>query len=116
VLNTLKNAPTWQKMVAWWLEWAWDMALYSIVSEGKLPSVEETWIWAAIGSALPWWAAVYKASKPYLKSLAKNNAAKLELSGLLNPAKLNAIKNQLVNEWTDLAQAWLKWWTAEDVW
>jgi hypothetical protein len=33
----------------------------------------------------------------------------------LNPAKLNTIKNNLISEWTDLATAWLKGWTAEDV-
>lgn len=116
LLNYMKNAPTWQKMIAWWVEWAWDMALYSIVSEWKLPTTEEEAIWAWIWALLPWWWALYKAGKPYLKKWLDKAAAQLELSGLLNPAKLNTIKNQLVNEWTDLAKAWLKGWEAEDVW
>ena len=122
VFNYLEKAPTWQKMIAWWLEWAWDMALYSMVSEWKLPSLWETWVWAWVWAVIPWAWAVLKAGWKIVKSAAKdskvlkNMAAKLELNSMLNPAKLNDIKNQLITEWTDLASAWLKWWTAEDVW
>lgn len=115
LLNSLKNAPTWQKMAAWWLEWVWDMTLYSIVSESRLPTKEELALWWGIGTVIPWAWAVYKAAKPIIKKWTQKVAAKLELSGMLNPAKLNAIKNQLVEEWADLASAWLKWGTAEDV-
>lgn len=115
LLNYLKNAPTWQKMVAWWLEWAWDMTLYSIVSESKLPSKEELALWGGIWAVIPWAWAVYKATKPLIKKWTEKVAAKLELSWMLNPAKLNTIKNQLIEEWTDLASAWLKGWKAEDV-
>jgi len=116
LLNYLKNAPTWQKMVAWWVEWAWDMALYSIVAENKLPTMEEEWVWATIGSIIPWAWALYKAGKPFVKKALNKTASQLQLSWLLNPAKLNTIKNNLISEWTDLATAWLKGWTAEDVW
>ena len=115
LLNYLKNAPTWQKMAAWWLEWVWDMTLYSIVSESRLPTKEELALWWGIGTVIPWAWAVYKAAKPIIKKWTQKVAAKLELSGMLNPAKLNAIKNQLVEEWADLASAWLKGGTAEDV-
>jgi len=115
LLNSLKNAPTWQKMAAWWLEWVWDMTLYSIVSESRLPTKEELALWWGIGTVIPWAWAVYKAAKPIIKKWTQKVAAKLELSGMLNPAKLNAIKNQLVEEWADLASAWLKGGTAEDV-
>ena len=115
VLNYLKNAPTWQKMVAGWLEWAGDMALYSIVAENKLPSTTEEAIWAWIGAAIPWGSALYGMAKPYLKKWLQKTASQLELSGLLNPAKLNTIKDQLIKEWTDLAEAWLKGGKAEDV-
>ena len=116
LLNYLKNAPTWQKMIAWWVEWAWDMALYSIVAENKLPTMEEEWIWATIGSVIPWAWALYKAGKPLVKKALNKTASQLQLSWLLNPSKLNTIKNNLISEWTDLATAWLKGWTAEDVW
>ena len=116
LLNYLKNAPTWQKIVAGGLEWAGDMTLYSIVSENKLPTAWEAWIGAAIWAAIPWGWALYKAVKPAVKKGVSKAAAKLELSGLLNPAKLNTIKNQLVNEWVDIAKSWLKGWKAEDVW
>ena len=115
LLNSLKNAPTWQKMAAWWLEWVWDMTLYSIVSESRLPTKEELALWWGIGAVIPWAWAVYKAAKPIIKKWTQKVAAKLELSWMLNPAKLNAIKKQLVEEWADLASAWLKWGTAEDV-
>jgi len=116
LLNTLKNAPTWQKMIAWWVEWAWDMVLYSIVADNKLPTAWETWIWATIWSIIPWAWVLYKAGKPLVKKALGKTASQLQLSWLLNPAKLNSIKNNLINEWTDLAAAWLKGWTAEDVW
>lgn len=115
LLNYMKNAPTWQKMIAWWLEWAWDMTLYSIVADSELPSFEEAWVGAAIGAAIPWWARLYWAVKPSIQKTMQKAASQLELSWLLNPAKLNTIKNQLINEWTDLANAWLKGWKAEDV-
>ena len=115
LLNYLKDAPTWQRMVAGWLEWAGDMTLYSIVSESKLPTAWETWVGAAIWAAIPWGWALYKATKPYIKKWLEKTAAQLELSGLLNPAKLNTIKDQLIKEWTNLTEAWLKGWNAEDV-
>lgn len=115
LLNYLKNAPTWQKMVAGGLEWAGDMALFSIVSENKLPTTTEEAIGAGLWAVIPWAWAVYKATKPVVKKALNKTASQLELSGLLNPAKLNAIKDQLVKEWTDLAEAWLKGWKAEDV-
>lgn len=115
LLNYLKNAPTWQKMVAWWLEWAGDMTLYSIIADSKLPTEWELALWAWLWVAIPWAWAVYKATKPIIKKWVQKTAAKLELSGMLNPAKLNTIKNQLIEEWTDLASAWLKGWKAEDV-
>ena len=115
LMNYLKNAPTWQKMIAWGIEWAWDMTLYSIVADSELPTTEEVWLWSIIGATIPWWARLYWAVKPSIQKSLQKTASKLELSWLLNPAKLNTIKNQLINEWTDLAKAWLKGWEAEDV-
>lgn len=115
LVKYLEKAPTRQKIVAGWLEWAGDMTLYSIVADNKLPTAWETGIGAAIWAAIPWGWALYKAVKPVVKKWASKVASKLEISGLLNPAKLNTIKNQLVNEWVDMAKSWLKGWTAEDV-
>lgn len=115
LVNYLKDAPTWQKIIAWWLEWAWDMTLYSIVSDSELPTAWEVGIGAAIGAAIPWVAAWYKAVKPIIKKWVDKIAPKLQLSWLLNPAKLNSVKNQLIDEGTDLAKAWLKSWEADDV-
>lgn len=115
LMKYLEKAPTWQKMVAGGLEWAGDMALFSIVSENKLPTTTEEAIGAGLWAVIPWAWALYKASKPIVKKALNKTASQLELSGLLNPAKLNQIKDQLIKEWTDLAEAWLKGWNAEDV-
>lgn len=113
LLNKIKNAPTRWKMIANWIEGAWDMTLYSIIADNKLPSREETGIGWAIGAAIPWLWAARKAGKKGLEKV----AAKLELSWMLNPAKLNTIKNQLITEGVDLASAGMKkGGTAEDVW
>lgn len=111
----LLNGAKWTlgKMLAWWIEGAWDMTLYSIIADNKLPSREETGIGWAIGAAIPWLWAARKAGKKGLEKV----AAKLELSWMLNPAKLNTIKNQLITEGVDLASAGMKkGGTAEDVW
>ena len=108
LLNKIKNAPTWWKMIANWIEGAWDMALYSIVADNKLPSREEEGVGAALWAAFPMFWALWKATKNALKKW----AAKLELNGLLNPAKLETVRTQMISE-----GAKLPWkWTAEDVW
>lgn len=113
LLNKIKNAPTRWKMIANWIEGAWDMALYSIIADNKLPSREEEGIGAWLGALVPWLWAARKAGKKGLEKV----AAKLELSWMLNPSKLNTIKNQLITEGVDLASAGMKkGGTAEDVW
>lgn len=98
------------------LEWAADMWLYSAISESELPTWKDLAMWAAIWAAFPlawaWLKAVWKTVKKEAWKLAN----KLELSWMLNPAKLTDVKNMLIDEWIDLAWAWLKGWTAEEVW
>ena len=101
-----KSKWTLGKIFQWWIEWAWDMTLFSIIADHKLPSREELWMWAWIWGVIPWAWKVLDLTKNGIKKI----ASKLELSWMLNPAKLNTIKNSLINEWG------MKGWTAEDVW
>lgn len=110
-----ENVPLWTKAAVWAVEWAWDMALYDMVSESKLPSGKDLAIWATLWAASPIAWTVLKAGKWMLKEWAKSTAAKLELSWMLNPAKLTEVKNRLIDEWVDIAWAWLKKGSAEDV-
>ena len=111
IVQALDKAPVWQKMIAWWLEWVWETTLYDIISNQELPDTSELALWWAVGAAIPWiWWTAWKAKTAIQKWL-KKTASKLELSGMLNPAKLTKVKNQLIDEWVDLAQS-----KADDVW
>lgn len=114
-MDAIKQAPLGYKAAAWAIEWAADMWLYNMISESELPSGEDLLIGGALWAVSPVLWAWMKAWKWLLKEWTKKTAAKLELSWMLNPAKLDNVKNMLIEEWTDLASAWLKWWTAEDV-
>ena len=111
LVQALDKAPVWQKMIAWWLEWVWETTLYSIISDQELPDTSELARWWAIGAVIPWiwWTA--KKAKWLIQKWLKKTASKLELSWMLNSAKLTKVKNQLIDEWVDLAQS-----KADDVW
>mgnify|MGYP007115352204 CR=1 FL=1 len=110
-----KATPLWVKATVWAIEWAWDMAIYDMVSESELPSGKDLLVWGALWAVSPILWAVWKATGKALKTWAKSTAAKLELSWMLNPAKLTEVKNRLIDEWVDIAWAWLKKGSAEDV-
>ena len=115
-INQVKQSWLLGKMAVWAAEWAADMWLYNIISESELPSGEDlalgAWIWAIVPLAWVWLKAAWKV----VKKGAWKIASKLELSWMLNPSKIERVKNMLIDEWTDLVWAWLKGWTAEDVW
>lgn len=110
-----KATPLWVKAAVWAIEWAADMWIYDMVSESELPSGKDLAIWAWLWAVAPVLWAVWKATGKALKTWAKSTAAKLELSWMLNPAKLTEVKNRLIDEWVDIAWAWLKKGSAEDV-
>lgn len=114
--DKLKQSWLLGKMAVWAAEWAADMWLYNVISESELPTWEDLALWAAFWAAFPLAWAWLKAGKKILRSKAKTAAAKLELNWLINPAKLTEVKDRLIQEWADLADIWLKGWTAEDVW
>lgn len=110
-----KATPLWVKAAVWAIEWAADMWIYDMVSESELPSGKDLALWATLWAVAPVLWAVWKATGKALKTWAKSTAAKLELSWMLNPAKLTEVKNRLIDEWVDIAWAWLKKGSAEDV-
>ena len=114
-MDAIKQAPLGYRAAAWAIEWAADMWLYDMISESELPSGQDLLVWGALWAASPIAWTVLKAGKWMLKEWAKSTAAKLELSWMLNPAKLTEIKNRLIDEWVDMAWAWLKKGSAEDV-
>lgn len=115
-INQVKNSGLLGKMAVWAAEWAADMWLYSVVSESELPTWKDLAVWATLWAVFPAAWVWLKAGKKLLKGKAKTVAAKLELNWLINPSKLDKVRKQLIAEWTDLAEAWLRWWTPKDVW
>ena len=85
---------------AW--EWALDMVMFDIIAEWELPNLKEVWLWAAIGGALPIAWAWLSAARRWIAKV----APKLELSWLLNPAKLTSVKEKLIEEWTEAMWKW----------
>ena len=110
-----KATPLWVKVAAWAIEWAWDMAIYDMVSESELPSGKDLLVWGTLWAVSPLLWAWFKTASKAFKKWIKSTAAKLELSWMLNPAKLTEVKNRLIDEWVDIAWAWLKKGSAEDV-
>lgn len=80
------------KIGLWATQWALWTTAYTVGWEGRLPTGKELAIWTAIGWAIP-------AIWAWIKAASKAIAPKLQLSWLMNPAKLDALKNQLVQEW-----------------
>ena len=70
-LDAIKQAPLGYRAA---IEWAWDMALYDMVSESELPSAWDLalWAWFWVASPLLW--AWYKAVKWAVKKWAVNAA------------------------------------------
>lgn len=101
----VKWIPAVTKIVQW-LEWAWNVwkitwmatewalqsVWYSAIADKELPSVQEAGIGAWLNVALGvWWQAVSK----WLKYAGN----KLQLSGLINPQKLEYVQNALREGW-----------------
>ena len=104
------KAPVIWNMIKEGAQWAADMVLFNAIN-WEWTSLTEAWIWAWLGAAFPvvwkflWWA------KNLASKLIGKTAAKAELTWLINPAKLETVRSQLIQEWV---APWK--WTAEDVW
>lgn len=86
---------------ALWARWAVEWARYGLGTKWELDR-GEIGVSAVVESAIP---VVWLAGKAIKKSVWQI-PAKLQLSGLLNPAKLDYLRNQLITEWSeDLAKA-----------
>jgi len=114
-MDAIKQAPLGYRAAAWAIEWAWDMALYDMVSESELPSAWDLalWAWFWVASPLLW--AGYKAVKAATKKNAVNLAEKI-LQNANRMTKGEQSKfyqryNQSVWQW--LNDRWLRNW--EDI-
>ena len=99
----------------WATEWVLWTAAYNVASGDEAFNTTSGIAWA-IGGAIPLlWA--------WVKAAAKYAAPRLQLSWLLNPAKLNQVKDMLIDEWSELVwkmdttdvwkwmiERWFKWW------
>lgn len=92
-----QKAPILWKMLKNGVEGISDTVLFNAVN-WETTNLEEAWIGAGIGGALPvlWKALWWVGNKA--KNLIGNSASKLELNGILNPAKLETIQQQLITE------------------
>jgi hypothetical protein len=89
------------KVAKWATIWAVDTAVFMPQSEQRMATGKELAIWAAAWWVLPIaWVWLNVAKKWFAKI-----APKLELSWLLNPSKLNTVKEKLIQEWVDKADA-----------
>ena len=73
-MDAIKQAPLGYRAAAWAIEWAWDMALYDMVSESELPSGQDLALWAWLWAIAPIAWAGYKAVKWAVKKWAVNAA------------------------------------------
>ena len=73
-MDAIKQAPLGYRAAAWAIEWAWDMALYDMVSESELPSAWDLALWAWLWAIAPIAWAGYKAVKWAVKKWAVNAA------------------------------------------
>lgn len=102
-----KKAPFIWKILKNWFSGASDMVLFNIVNwEGT--DVSDIAIGGGIGGAMP---VLWKLWK-FIKWGIWNTAAKTELNGLLNPAKLDTVRKALIVDGVKLPGKW----TAKDVW
>lgn len=92
-----QKAPILWKMLKSGFEGASDTVLFNAVN-GEGTDASEMWVGAGIGAAFPvlWKALWWVGNKA--KNLIGNSASKLELNGILNPAKLETIQQQLITE------------------
>ncbi len=72
-----KATPLWVKAAVWAIEWAWDMAIYDMVSESELPSAWDLVLWGTLWAITPIAWAWYKAVKAATKKNAVNLAEKI---------------------------------------
>jgi len=110
-----ENVPLWTKAAVWAVEWAWDMALYDMISESELPSAWDLAIWGTLWVASPLLWAGAKAVKAATKKNAINLAEKI-LQNANRMTKGEQSKfyqryNQSVWQW--LNDRWLRNW--EDI-
>lgn len=114
-MDAIKQAPLGYRAAAWAIEWAWDMALYDMVSESELPSAWDlalwAWLWAIAPIAWAWYKAVKAATKKNAVNLAEKILQNANRMTKGEQSKFYQRYNQSVWQW--LNDRWLRNW--EDI-
>lgn len=93
------------RVLAWVTEWALQGWAFDVVNQGKVTK-ENVGIWAVVWGALPLvWATLSKGKEYFTSKL----PAKLQLQGLMNPAKVTMLKKQLQTDWVATPEDVAKW-------
>ena len=111
VVKIAKKAPIISSMIKWWLQWVIGQDQYTLMTEWRQSTAEEIsiawWIWLAF----PFLWAIIKATKPFVQKGIKSAVNTLQTSWIINPAKFDQIKSQLIAEWVE----WMEKATVDDV-
>ncbi len=98
VAKIAQKAPIISSMIKWWLQWVVGQDQYTLMTEWRQSTAEERsiawWIWFAF--PLLW--AIIKATKPFVQKGIKSAVNTLQTSWIINPAKFDQIKSQLIAE------------------
>lgn len=93
------------KVLAGATEWALQGAAFDVVNKGKVTK-ENVALWAALWGALPVvWVGLSKGKEYFTSKL----PAKLQLQGLMNPAKVTMLKKQLQTDGVATPEDVAKW-------
>lgn len=97
----LSNQTVW-KVARLWLEWAIDTGIANVVTTGDL-DMSNVALWAGVWWAIPLlWKWLDKGIQAF-KKMSTVARDKLQLSGLLNPAKLQSVANRLQQQWDEVS-------------
>lgn len=92
-----KKAPLLTKILKGGVEGAGDTVLFNIVN-GEGTDASEMGLGGAIGGTFPVAGKAFNWLKNKAKNLIGSTASKLELNGIINPAKLKKVQDQLLQE------------------
>lgn len=107
----LWKAIKWMWLVKWWaVVWGGFWALQPILEKWSDVTVWDIATWAWVW-ALTWWVTwwVLKWIGKWYNALTKKLPASLQLSWMLNPAKLDSVTNKLIQEWEKAPENVAKW-------
>ena len=111
IAKAAAKAPLISSMIKWWLQWVVGQDQYTLMTEWRASTAEERKVawWLGLLFPLAW--AIIKEAKPFVQKWIKSAVNTLQTSWIINPAKFDQIKSQLIAEWVD----WIEKATVDDV-